>query len=225
MQYGVIAVVALIVLQLTGIFQLIPTAGAAIPTPTDTTGVAVVTVSDPAADMGKVRAVNMVMSRIEMQDSSGQWIMVMNTNRNYELLELNRTGQQAFAGASELQPGVYNRIRVRVENVMITNDVGQQVNAQLPSNEIIIDGPFTIQAKTMTALNLDFSASNSLETDGSGQYQFRSQVQVRERLNAQVQPGASTNGSFNVGVTGGQQGSDVTVKVDASGNAVKQGGN
>lgn len=177
------------------------------------TGRAVFTVTDAAADMGAVTSVKVTVDSLQVQSAAKGWITVASTPQTYDLLQLKASGMQSLLADANLENGTYGQVRMIISKVIVTDSSGDHV-AKLPSGELKIVGGFTVLPNSTVAVTFDFLADQSLHVTGNGTYILAPVVRMQERAGAQV----DTSSRENVRINGGRTGTDTEVGMDEDGN-------
>jgi len=182
-------------------------------TPSQSTGRAVFTMTDAAANMGTVTAVEVTVDSLQVQRADMGWTTVFSTPHTYDLMQLRASGNQSLLADVSLQNGTYGQIRMVISKVMVADSAGVH-EAKLPSGELKIIGGFTVMPNSTAAVNLDFLADQSLHVTGDGQYILAPVVRMQTREGTQ----AITSSKDDVKTMGGQIKTDTTVGMDSDGN-------
>ncbi len=151
-----------------------------LPAPTPTamhTGTLEVRVTDlPSAT---ITAIEVTVEDIEVHRSSdGAWVSVVEGPVTFDLIAL--AGVEELLGSSELTPGEYTQIRLKVMSTTVTDD-GEMLDAQVPGETLRIVRPFDIVDGETTIATLDFDAEQSVVTLGTGTYHLRPVVKLLVR--------------------------------------------
>lgn len=124
-------------------------------------------------------AVNIVVSQVSVhmadQDSASGWIMISDTTRTFDLLEL-RNGAMVLFANHQIEPGHYTQIRLKVTDGCSVVVDGTPYDLEIPSGEqsgIKINHQFQILPDYVYELLLDFDAEKSIIQKGNGQYQMK----------------------------------------------------
>jgi len=128
--------------------------------------------------------VNIVVSEVWVHkasdDTLANWILLDSTVATYDLLVL-RNGALALLDSSQLDPGHYTQLRLKVtdgSNVVVD---GEPHDLQIPSgytSGIKLNHQFTIEEGRVYELILDFDAEKSIIQKGTGEYQMKPVIRV-----------------------------------------------
>lgn len=128
--------------------------------------------------------VNIVVSEVWIhaasEDTMENWILLDSTTSTYDLLEL-RNGVLALLDSSQLAPGHYTQLRLKVaegSNVVVD---GNQYSLEIPSgyqSGIKLNHQFTIEEGRLYELTLDFDAEKSIIQKGTGEYQLKPVIRI-----------------------------------------------
>lgn len=176
-------------------------------------GQVVVSITDAAAAMDGVTAVNLTVNKIEMHSALQGWVTVSNDVKQYDLLALKAKGALSVAAQASIPVGTYDQIRLSVQTVQVIK-AGVAAEAKLPSNKLEIFGTFNVAADATTSLKLDFLASESLHLTGSGKFIFAPVIQTESRTNADVS--VKEDGTVELG--GGKVENDAKSGMDLQGS-------
>jgi hypothetical protein len=148
-------------------------------------GSLVVGITDQTANMQGVSEVRMTVSGVEAYNQTEGWVNVMNERKTYELLDLNTSGRVAYYTRVKIDEGSYEQLKLRIGDVTVLYN-GREVQARLPSNEIIINGNVNIKNGETTYVEFDVIASDSLHRTANGQFVFTPVVELRSAANATI---------------------------------------
>ncbi len=170
------------------------------------------TITDAAANMGAVNSIKMTVNGVKVHSAQQGWIDVSSSMQTYDLLKLKAEGTQALLASAQLNPDTYDKIKLNVQSVVVTDANGDH-QAKLPSNEFTVITELVVKANTTSSTTFDFIANESLHTTGKGEYIMAPVVQLDTRENATVNVASSSN----VKISGGKS-SLIKVGTDINGN-------
>ncbi|MBI2542239.1 DUF4382 domain-containing protein [Candidatus Woesearchaeota archaeon] len=176
-------------------------------------GNAIFTITDAAANMGSVTSLKITVDKVMVHSDAKGWVNVSATPQTFDLLELKARGTQALITSANLEPGVYNQIRLDVSQVMVADANGEQ-EAKLPSNELKIFGTLVVGANSTSTATFDFIADESLHITGNGKYIMAPVIKLETKENADVEIKADNT----VDIKGGIVKTSVNVGMDENGN-------
>lgn len=113
-------------------------------------------------------------------DSTSGWIVMNNTTRAFNLLDL-RNGAKAVLGDSVLQPGQYTQIRLILDNGSYVVENGMKHMLTVPSGfqtGIKLNHQFTLEPNTLYELMLDFNVDKSIHMTGNGMFMMKPVIRV-----------------------------------------------
>jgi Domain of unknown function (DUF4382) len=138
-------------------------------------------ITDTPADFDKI---NIVVDRVEVHKAAngeeGEWIVINNETRTYNLLEL-RNGASAVLCDTFLSAGHYTQIRLIIgtgSNIVVD---GITHELEIPSGlqtGLKLIHEFDIQSDIIYELVLDFEAEKSIVVTGSGKYMLKPTIRV-----------------------------------------------
>lgn len=110
-------------------------------------------------DLSNVSSINITIEAVDAHKTGADWVTVVNDSKTFNLVEI--IGVEEFLGESNLTLGNYTQIRLVISNASLTiNDTEHDL--KIPSEEIKLVHPFTIEANKTTTLTLDFVAADSI---------------------------------------------------------------
>lgn len=181
------------------------------------TGTAFFSVTDEAPDMGAIESVVITFSELSVQSPSQGWMTIELEEQTFDLLELEAQNALALLAEVDLEPGVYNQMRLDVSSVIITDDEGDH-EAFLPSGVLRLAGQLVVVEGETSSATFDFLVNESLHVTGDGQYIMTPVIQLETRERAQVRLEANNR----VRVEGGQVSENAKLGMDIDGE-MRQG--
>ena len=106
------------------------------------------------SSLGTIRTIE-----VSVPVAPGEWSMVVAEPEQFDLLTLANT--EGILGSSALEPGLYQRIRFDITEVVL-NIRGNVRNADAPSEKLVLEGEFKLVAGETTVLTLNFDPDNSI---------------------------------------------------------------
>jgi len=176
-------------------------------------GNTVFTISDAAANMGNITSVKVTIDGAKAHSNARGWFDVSTTSQTFDLLELKAKGTQSLLASADIEPGIYEQVRLDISKVIVTDSSGDH-EAKLPSGEIKISGILVVNSGSTTTANFDFIADESLHVTGNGEYILAPVIKLETRENANVEAKSGNS----VEVTGGNINSNAKVGMDIDGN-------
>jgi cytoskeletal protein RodZ len=158
-------------------------------------------VTDAAADMGNVTAIDMTVSKVEMHSATEGWVTASSDTQTFDLLELKAKGESQLAASADVAASTYDQMRVTIDRVSVTTKDGTSKTAKVPSGELKLMSNVVVIADKTSSVNLDFIADASLHTTGKGEYVFAPVVKVDSRSDASVEIGSNSRVSIGGGKT------------------------
>lgn len=142
------------------------------------TGLLQIKITDVAI-LGNITSVKITISDLQVykageNETEGQWITVISGPKTIELLEVKDV--KDILGEKELEPGKYTQVRLKVTSATITIN-SKEYTLTIPSTEIKLNHPFTIEANKTTSLVLDFDATSSV-VSAAGKYLLKPVVNI-----------------------------------------------
>jgi DNA-binding transcriptional ArsR family regulator len=128
-------------------------------------------------DLNNVTSINITIGAVDVHKTGADWVTVVNTSKSFNLIEL--IGVEEFLGESNLTLGNYTQIRLEIAKASITIN-GSEQDLRIPSGEIKLIHPFTIEANKTTTLVLDFVAADSIVQQGKD-YALKPTIKITEK--------------------------------------------
>lgn len=175
-------------------------------------GTLYVSVTDAAANMGSVTAVNMTVDKISLHSQTQGWVTVSTAPQTFNLLALNASGKSALAAKMNIAPDTYDQVWFHIATVTVT-DAGTVKNATLPSNDLKMNAAVTVTNHATTAASLDVMADQSVHKTTNGDIIFAPVVNFKSTSNAAV----TLDSDNSVMTTGGATDANVNAGMDIDG--------
>ena len=189
---------------------------AAVTDNTTATGKVAFSITDAAANMGNVTAIDMTVSKVELHSATDGWVTASSDVNKFSLLTLKASGTSQLAASVDVKAGTYDQVRVTVGSVTVTTEDGKVNTAKVPSGEFKFMSNVVVTGGASSSVNMDFLADASLHVTGTGQYIFAPVVKVEVRSNADIQVGGDV-----VTVKDGTVDDDSTFGMNANGEVKK----
>lgn len=171
-------------------------------------------VSDKAADMGTISAINLTVDSLQIHSSAEGWITITQNDAVFDLLKLKATGAAQLLAQAQLEAGQYDQVRLDVKSVTVVDAQGQK-SAKLPSNILRFNAMVEITEGATSSVILDFKADESLHITGKGEYILFPVLQVEAKNEVSV----SISADERVIVSGGNLTSETAIGMDVNGDA------
>jgi hypothetical protein len=172
-------------------------------------------ITDETANIENVNEVSMEIEKIEVHSATGGWVTVSEDSKLYNLLKLKAEGRTELYAKAQIDPGVYDRVRVTLGDVVIQTKENGEIKAFSPSNHVVINMDINVSAESDTHVELDFLADRSLHTTGDNQFVFAPVINAQSQSNTSVTV-ASDNG---IATNGGTMDSSASIGVDLNGTS------
>ena len=136
------------------------------------TGKIVFAVADEAVALKDVQSVKVTFSAVSAHRKGDEWKVLSTTPVTQDVYLLKKNGQIGLLAEIELEEGVYDQIRLVVSSVKITTRMGEEKNAEVPSNVLQLKGDLeVVKGKTSSAV-ADFNLDKSIHKTGLGRLLF-----------------------------------------------------
>ncbi|MBI1935118.1 DUF4382 domain-containing protein [Candidatus Woesearchaeota archaeon] len=170
-------------------------------------------ITDAAADMGSVSSIKVTVDKVGVHTDAEGWTDFSVQGKTFDLLELKAKSANALLASLDVEPDIYNQIRIGISKVVVTDSSGEH-EAKLPSNELKIVGMVAVNANSTSTALFDFIADESLHVTGNGQYILAPVVQLETREKTNV----SLKSDSSVDIKEGKVMADIKVGMDVNGN-------
>ena len=165
------------------------------------------TVTDAAANMQNVTAVNMAIDRLEVFSNTQGWITLSTTPQIFNLLELKAKNQSKLFVKSDVAADTYSQLRLHVTKVLVMES-GQIKEAKLPSNELKMQANIVVNSNTNSVARVDMLVDKSLHKTGNGNFIFAPVVKLDSSSDVMVQVGSenivmASGGTVHSSIHGG----------------------
>ena len=170
-------------------------------------------VTDATADIKNVNDITLEIEKVEVYSETEGWVEVSAESRLYNLLELKSKAIMELYGSTELNVGIYDRVRVTLGDVIVKTKKNGEIKAVTPGSQLVFNLEMNVAANQMTYVMLDLLADKSLHSTSDNRYVFVPVVQAQSQSGTQV---AITDAN-QVTVTGGTLDSSSSVGMDLSG--------
>jgi hypothetical protein len=176
------------------------------------TGTVVFAITDAAADMGQVTAIEMTVNQIRVRAEGGEWTNVSSEEQPFDLLQLRAMNTSQLMVQTQLQTRNYDMVELNCSQVRVTNGSGTHEAAMINSR-LQMECMIEVQTNTMTTAHFDFMANESLHETTDGQYVFAPVVAVQTRTQAEVQ----IRNNNEVDISGGNVRTNAQIGMNISG--------
>lgn len=125
-------------------------------------------------------SVVIVVSEVSVHSESQGWIVVNNTTRTFDLIQLTN-GARSVLGETSLEAGRYTQIRLLLVegSYVVVNGIRHALTvASGFETGIKLVHQFQIDANFLYELYLDFDANRSIVLQGNGQYTLKPTIRV-----------------------------------------------
>jgi len=109
--------------------------------------------------------------------TDGSWLAVSSEAVTIDLLTL-ANGATLMLGTTELAAGQYTQVRLTVESAEVVID-GESIPLTVPSSNIKLIHPFTVEADAVTELVIDFDADRSIHVTGGSNSKYMMNPTIR----------------------------------------------
>jgi hypothetical protein len=161
-------------------------------------GRVVFVVKDASTDLSGVTSVMLTVDKVEAHSTSTGWVTVSSGTKQYDLLQLKKTGAAQLLADIQLSAGTYDQVRLDISKVMVTAN-GKTQEAKLPSHTLKLVGSLTVTGGQTSLMSFDFILDKSLHLTGNGMYILAPVVHLQSEDNADVEVDADESVKVNAG--------------------------
>lgn len=147
----------------------------------------ILSVTDGGVELETLSSLEMTISQIQLHSDLEGWVTISAASQMFDLLELKNSGKLALAASAKMAEGIYDQIKVRIDDVTVKAKNKGAVKASLPSGEVVIDNDVRVSSNATTNVTLDFIADSSVHTTSKGEFVFTPVIDVEARNNAVVE--------------------------------------
>ena len=125
-------------------------------------------------------SVVIAVKEVSVHSESQGWIVVNNTTRTFDLLQLTN-GVRSVMGEATLEAGTYTQIRLLLDagSYLVINGVRHALTVSSGfETGIKLVHQFRIEANFLYELYLDFDANRSIILTGNGEYKMKPTIRV-----------------------------------------------
>jgi len=170
------------------------------------------TVTDAAADMQNVTAVNATIDKVEVFSNIQGWVTVSTTPKTFSLLELKAKSQAELLAKADVDADTYSQVRLHVARILVTES-GEVKEAKMPSSELKINTRVMVNGNTDSVARFDIMADKSMHKTGKGEFIFAPVIKFDSSSDATV----NIDSNNVVNVTGGKIDASVNVGMNVDG--------
>jgi Domain of unknown function (DUF4382) len=172
-------------------------------------------ISDATTDISGVSDIDMSVKKVEVHSALAGWMTIGSDTKTYQLLALHSSGETKFYAKGNITAGSYDKIRVTLGDTTVHTTSNGDVQATLPSSQVVFNTAVAVNEGQNSNIKLDFMADKSLHAASGGKYVFTPVVNSEARSNANV----NIDTNDKMAVTGGSVDSQATVGVDLDGSS------
>lgn len=175
-------------------------------------GRVVVGITDAAASIESVKAINIKIDKVEIESLSDGWVTIASSPKQYDLLKLRDSGDIILHARTSIPAGIYRQIKLTVGKVVIEAN-GSVRDAKMPVNQINIMSKIVVNKGRTSTVVVDFLADKSLHVTGIGEFVFAPVMDIESRSDANVETGSG--GAITI--IGGKTESDLNLGMNENG--------
>jgi hypothetical protein len=181
-----------------------------------TKGTLYVGITDDAFEVDQLRQIDILIGNLRVVAAEGEPFSVDMDNKQFDLLQLKKSGVPGFIGKIELDAGTYPELQMIISDVKVDKG-GGDMTAKMPLKIMNMVGDIVIVPGQDSVVVIDFLADKSMHLTGQGRMIFAPVVAYESTKQASVQVsgkqlligtgslvvrkelGMNTDGSFTVG--------------------------
>ncbi|PIQ92471.1 MAG: hypothetical protein COV70_00510 [Parcubacteria group bacterium CG11_big_fil_rev_8_21_14_0_20_39_22] len=211
---GPIALIIVVILIVFLGFLLFRGNGSDLPEANQGQGRIFFSITDDTADIESVKEVSLEVKEIEVYNEAQGWTTISSDERKYDLLKLKSEGKAELHTADAVDVGEYDKVRLTLGDVVIDHESRGEVDATLPSSQIVFNTNIQVRNQEDSYIEIDFIADESLHITTDNEYIFAAVVEVQTRNGAEIE---ISDKDRAVTVSGSSVDSTVQVGVDLTG--------
>jgi hypothetical protein len=130
-----------------------------------------------------ISSIEVTVSNIEVHKEGSRWgwrtrwTKVIGEEQTFDLIEIKDIEQ--ILGEAGIEPGNYDRIRMRIESVKLVID-GGSLEADIPDRQLTLSQSFEVEEGEKIVVVLDFDVDQSIKRE-NGNVAFKPMVQMNIR--------------------------------------------
>ena len=155
-------------------------------------GRAVFGITDASVNLDTIQSVVVTVDRVEVKQEGEGWVTLSDTDREYDLLKLKESGLAEVLVDANLTAGEYDQVRLVIKDVKLTAEGQAETTVKIPSNQLVFNTKFLVEAGETTTIVFDFLLDESIHITGNGKYIITPVVQIDTRNKANIAANAST---------------------------------
>lgn len=155
-------------------------------TQNQTEGNVVFAITDVAAELENISNVIITIDEIELINQTNESVRLDLESSRFNLLELRNNSEIALLSNQTLNRGTYDRIRLTISELNVVDEQGNEIEATLPNDTILINTDVEVDANSTSLVTLDFLLDESLHVTDNGEYVFAPLIQVDSRKNVSI---------------------------------------
>ena len=140
------------------------------------TGVLILQITDAPPEL-KITKALINISNIEVHLIATGWYTVVREEQTFDLIQLKNVKE--VLGNKTLPVGRYTQIRFNIDDAFVTID-GIEYKLKIPSNNIHLISPFSINNNETTTLTIDIDVQESVHRTGNGKYIMNPTIKIIE---------------------------------------------
>ena len=136
------------------------------PTTTETgAGTLIVSITDNDSYQQEFSAINLMIDKIELQKSGGDWVLFFSGQKTFNILEL--ATEKKLIAQKEIAAGNYSGLRFSVSGAEIVKNDGTKNDISVPSEKMVLEKNFSVKKSKALELTIDFDPYAVVLLDGS----------------------------------------------------------
>ena len=149
-------------------------------------GTLYITVTDAAADMGNVSAVNVTIDKVDAFSAKQGWVNISSSAKTFSLLELKAKSQAMLFAKTSVAADTYTQFKLHIAKVTVT-EAGKVKDATLPSANFQMAANVLVNGNTSSVVRFDIMADKSISKSAAGVFTFAPAIKLDSSSNATVQ--------------------------------------
>lgn len=138
--------------------------------PSINTGRVVFAIKDKAADLNDIRSIFLTTASVKIHHPTKGWITIPNSAKEFDLLEIKKSGLLGLLGDAYLGADSYNQLWLTITKVNLLKLDGSTIAVKLPSQNIRFPAISKVVKGEAMLITFDFDVEKSLHTTTDNEY-------------------------------------------------------
>ncbi len=158
----------------------------------DGKGMLYLTITDAAATMGSVSAVDVTIDKIDVYGAKQGWVTIPATSQTFSLLNLKAKSQALLLAKAAVIPDVYTQFKLHIAKITVT-ETGAQKEAKLPSSDFVFMANVKVDGAAISVGRFDIMTDKSIHKTATGAFIFAPVIKFDSSTNPTVKVAADNS--------------------------------